>query len=325
MGRPDNGDQGEWMGMADVYSILGVAKGASEADIKKAYRKLAKELHPDRNKDNPKATARFSEVTAAYDLLCDPAKRAQYDRGEIDAQGNPAAPFGYGGGQGGGFGGADGFSYSGDAGDIFSELFGRGARGGRGGGGGGFDFGGGGRRAAPRGRDVAYRLAVRFEDAATLAPQRITLSSGKTIDLKLPAGFSSDKPLRLNGQGEAGPGGAGDALVTIIVQPHSYFTREGDDVRLNLPVSLKEAVEGARVKVPTVDGPVMLAIPEGSSSGRVLRLRGKGFHKNATVRGDQLVTLMVDLPAQDGALKSFVENWESGKAHHPRAIFGLEG
>lgn len=308
--------------MADLYSILGIAKGASEADIKKAYRKLAKELHPDRNKDNPKAAARFSEVTSAYDLLSDPAKRAQYDRGEIDAQGNPTAPFGYGAGPGGGggFGGAEGFSFSGDASDIFSELFGRG-RGGRGGG--GFDFGGG-RRPQPRGRDVAYRLAVRFEEAATLAPQRITLASGKTIDLKLPAGFSSDKPLRLSGQGEAGPGGPGDALVTIIVQPHSYFTRDGDDVRLNLPVSLQEAVEGARVKVPTVDGPVMLAVPAGSSSGRILRLRGKGFHKNATTRGDQLVTLMIDLPADDSALKNFVQSWASGKSHKPRALFGLD-
>ena len=304
------------MGMADLYSILGVQKGASEADIKKAYRKLAKELHPDRNKDNPKAAARFSEVTAAYDLLSDATKRAQYDRGEIDAQGNPSAPFGFGGGHGGGgFGGAEGFSFSGDAGDIFSELFGRG----------GFDFGGGGRRPAPRGRDVAYRLAVRFEDASTLAPQRITLSSGKTIDLKLPAGFSTEKPLRLAGQGEAGPGGAGDALVSIIIQPHAYFTRDGDDVRLNLPVSLAEAVKGARVKVPTVDGPVMLAVPAGSSSGRILRLRGKGFHKNATTRGDQLVTLMVDLPADDAVLQAFVDNWESGKRHHPRASFGLDG
>ena len=310
--------------MADLYSTLGIAKGASEADIKKAYRKLAKELHPDRNKDNPKAAARFSEVTAAYDLLSDPAKRAQYDRGEIDAQGNPTAPFGYGGGPGGGhgFGGAEGFSFSGDASDIFSELFGRGARGGRGGG--GFDFGGG-RRQHARGRDIAYRVSVRFEEAATLVPQRITLASGKSIDLKLPPGFSSDKPLRLGGQGETGPGGPGDALVTIIVQPHSYYTRDGDDVRLNLPITLQEAVEGARIKVPTVDGPVMLAVPAGSSSGRVLRLRGKGFHKNATTRGDQLVTLMIDLPADDSALKKFVREWDSGKKHNPRALFGLDG
>ncbi len=302
--------------MADLYSILGVSKGADEAAIKKAYRKLAKELHPDRNKDNPKAAARFTEVTAAYDLLSDPAKRAQYDRGEIDEQGNQRAPFGYGGGGFGGGRGAGGqgggfeFQFGGDASDIFSDLFGRGR--------------GGGRRAAPRGRDVAYRLVVPFEEAARLAPQRITLSSGKTIDLKLPAGFDAAKPLRLAGQGEVGPGGAGDALVSIEIQPHRFFRRDGDDVRLDLPVRLDEAVMGGKVKVPTVDGVVMLAIPAGSTSGRTLRLRGKGFHKAADVRGDQLVTLLIDIPADDSALKAFVEGWTSERGRNPRAALGVE-
>ena len=234
--------------MADPYTILGVERGSSEADIKKAYRKLAKELHPDRNKDNPKASERFSRVTQAYDLLSDADKRARFDRGEIDGDGNPAAPFGFGGGPGGGgfrpghgggaqfdFGGGDGPDIS----DVFEGLFG--GRGGAAGGGGGFGgFGGFGRRgqAAPKGANIAYRLTVPVTDAATLAPQRITLGDGKTVDLKLPAGVESGTQMRLAGKGQPGPGGAGDGIVTIEIQPHRFFTREGDDVRLDLPVSL---------------------------------------------------------------------------------------
>lgn len=309
----------------DPYSVLGVARGASEGDIKKAYRKLAKELHPDRNQDNPRAAARFAEVTSAYDLLSDADKRAQFDRGEIDAQGNPRAPFGFGAGNGARGGPAGGFEMHGDAADIFAEFFSRGG-GGRGQGGGfGFGFGGGGGAQRPaRGRDVAYRLAVPFIDAATLKEQRVTLASGKTVDLKLPAGFDSGKPLRLGGQGEAGAGGPGDALVTIEVQPHPYFTRDGDDVRLDLPVRLDEAVLGAKIKVPTVDGPVMLGVPAGSTSGKTLRLRGRGFHKTGGGRGDQLVTLLVDLPAGDEALAAFARNWGAESRHRPRAAFGLD-
>lgn len=306
--------------MADLYSKLGVARGADEAEIKKAYRKLAKELHPDRNRDNPKAAERFSEVTAAYDLLSDKDKRAQYDRGEIDEQGNPKAPFGYGGGPGGGFrqGGGPGgmhfeFGDGADFSDIFSGIFGGGRRGG---GGGGF----GGRQ--PKGADVAYRLQVSFEEAAALKPQRITLSSGKTIDLKLPAGVESGTQMRLSGQGEVGPGGAGDAIVTIEIRPHRFFRRDGDDVRLDLPVGLDEAVKGGPVKVPTVDGPVMLNVPAGATSGKTLRLKGKGFHKKGGVRGDQLVTLLVDIPADDEALKAFVESWKGG-GRNPRAALGV--
>ncbi|WP_156447995.1 J domain-containing protein, partial [Sphingobium sp. CCH11-B1] len=199
--------------MADPYSTLGVARGASETDIKSAYRKLAKELHPDRNKDNPKAAEKFSAVTNAYDLLSDKDKRARFDRGEIDGDGNPTAPFGFGGGGGGAGGGfrgqpGGGFDAGGaDFGDIFEGLFGGAGR--RAGGGG---FGGFGRQAPPsKGANVAYRLAVQFVDAATLAPQRITLQDGKTIDLKLPAGVESGTQMRLTGKGQAGPGGAGDA------------------------------------------------------------------------------------------------------------------
>lgn len=295
----------------DPYSILGVARGADEAAIKSAYRKLAKQLHPDANKDNPKASERFSEVTRAYDLLSDKAKRAQFDRGEIDADGNPAMPFGGGGFGGGGAGnpfGGGGADFS----DLFADLFG-----GRGGGG---PFGGQ-RSAPPKGGNIAYRLAVQFIDAATLAPQRITLQGGSTIDLKLPAGVDSGTQMRLPGKGQAGPGGAGDAIVTIDIKPHPHFTRDGENIRLDLPVSLSEAVLGAKVKVPTVDGPVMLSVPPGTTSGKVMRLKGKGWSIKGGGRGDQLVRLLVDLPADDAALKAFAESW-NGSAN-PRAALGV--
>jgi DnaJ-class molecular chaperone len=318
--------------MADLYSKLGIKRGADEAEIKKAYRKLAKELHPDRNQDNPKATERFAEVTAAYDLLSDRDKRAQYDRGELDDQGNPRGPFGFGGrgGGGGGFhpgagpGGAN-FEFGGegaDFGDIFEGIFGRSRGGGaRPGGFGGFGGQGGGR--APKGSDVAYRLAVPFEDAAAMKPQRVTLSSGKTVDVKLPNGVESGTQMRLGGQGDEGPGGRGDAIITIDVRPHRFFKRDEDDVRLDLPVGLDEAVNGARVKVPTVDGAVMLTIPAGTTSGKTLRLKGKGFHRKDGTRGDQLVMVMIDVPADDAELKAFVEKWQSVGARNPRANLGV--
>jgi DnaJ-class molecular chaperone len=299
--------------MADPYSILGVPRGASEKDIKSAYRKLAKELHPDRNSDNPKATERFSEVTRAYDLLSDKDKRARFDRGEIDIDGNPAG-FGFGGGgAGGGFGGRDqrGFRADGfegmnegiDLGDIFDGLFG-----GRGG------MGGGARRGpAPKGANVQYKLGVSLTDAATLATQRITLSDGKTIDLKLPAGVEDGTQMRLAGKGEPGPGGNGDAIVVIHLQPHSYFRREGDNLRLDLPISLDEAVHGAKVKVPTPEGAVMLTVAPGSSSGKTLRLGSKGFTRKDGSRGDQLVTLEVQLPEGDADLVKRLEGWRDSR------------
>jgi DnaJ-class molecular chaperone len=316
---------------ADPYATLGVARTASEDEIKKAYRKLAKQLHPDRNKDNPKASERFSAVTSAYDLLTDKDKRARFDRGEIDGDGNPANPFGFGGGAPGGASGfrpgpGGGFEFnstggggSADFSDIFEGLFG--GRSAGGGPGGGFASGFG-RRQQPKGANVAYRLAVPFTDAATLAPQRITLADGKSLDLKLPAGVETGTQMRLAGRGEAGPGGNGDAIVTIEVTPHRFFTREGDDVRLDLPVSLAEAVLGAEVRVPTVDGPVNLRVPKGSSSGKTLRLKGRGFHKKDGGRGDQLVTLMVDLPVDDDALVEFVQGWP-GKDRNPRGRLGV--
>lgn len=297
---------------ADPYSTLGVARGASEKDIKSAYRKLAKELHPDRNKDKPDAAERFSEVTRAYDLLSDKDKRAQFDRGEIDIDGNPAMPFGFGGGGGGAQRGfrADGFEGFGgegiDLGDIFDGLFG-----GRGGPGGG--FGGGRSRPAPKGANVQYRLGVSFADAATRAEQRITLRDGKTINLKLPAGLEDGTQMRLAGKGEPGPGGNGDALVTLHVEPHPFFKRDGDNIRLDLPVSLDEAVNGAKVKVPTVEGPVMLSVAPGSSSGKTLRLKGRGFTRKDGTRGDQLVTLEISLPEADADLVQRLAGWSDSR------------
>ncbi|ARS29545.1 DnaJ C-terminal domain-containing protein [Sphingomonas sp. KC8] len=312
--------------MADLYSKLGVARGASETEIKKAYRKLAKELHPDRNTDNPNASERFSDVTSAYDLLSDKDKRAQYDRGEIDEQGNPRgfAGGGFGGGArggpGGGFGGFGGDGA--DFGDIFEGLFG-GQRGRGGGGGGPFGgFGGGARRPSPKGANINYRLTVPFDEAATLKAQRVTLADGKTIEVKLPAGVETGTQMRLGGKGEPAPGGAGDAIVTIEIKSHRFFSRDGDDVRLDLPITIDEAVLGGQVRVPTVDGAVMLNIPKGATSGKVLRLGGKGFHKKDGGRGNQLVTLLVDVPLGDAELEAFVQTW-SGKGRNPRLALGV--
>src|SRR5437870_1118307 len=265
----------------DLYQRLGVQRGASEADIKKAYRSLAKQLHPDRNKDNPNAAKRFGEITHAYDLLSDKDKRARYDRGEIDEEGNPKMPFGGGFGgysPGGGaqpgagpgfeninFGGAEGA----DLGDLFEGLFG-GASGARSRGGGPFSGFRQRARAPQKGADVAYRLKIPFEDAVALKAQRITLADGKTIDLKLPPGLEDGTRIRLAGKGEAGPGGGGDAIVTIEIAPHRFYRRDGNNIRLDLPVSLKEAVLGSKVKVPTPDGVVMLTIPKGTTSGKIL-------------------------------------------------------
>lgn len=327
----------------DLYQRLGIKRGASEEEVKKAYRSLAKQLHPDRNQDNPKAAERFSQVTAAYDLLSDKDKRARYDRGEIDEDGNPKTPFGSGfggyssggagprpggqsgpGGQGGGFEGfPGGFDAGGSAdfSDLFEGLFGaanaaRGRQ--RQSGPTGFRARS---RAPQKGADVAYRLKVSLVDAAALKPQRITLADGKTIDLKLPKGLEDGTRIRLSGKGEPGPGGAGDAIVTVQVAPHPFYTRENSDIRLTLPVTLNEAVLGAKVKVPTPEGPVMLTIPKGSTSGKVLRLKGRGFTDKAGKRGDQLVTVEVDLPPGDAELHTFAERWKDER--NPRASLGV--
>jgi DnaJ-class molecular chaperone len=331
--------------MRDPYSILGVARTASEADIKSAYRKLAKELHPDRNTDNPKAAEKFSEVTRAYDLLSDKAKRAQFDRGEIDAEGNPANPFAgmgarggysrggtYGAGPGAGAGGGPGdFGGFGaddvDLGDLFEGLFGgrnrqqqppprRGF----------------GRQPPPppprRGADIQYRLAVPFVEAAAGRDQRITLADGKAINLKLPAGVEDGTVMRLKDKGHPGPGGNGDGIVMVEVGTHPFFRREGDHIRMDLPITLDEAVRGAKVKCPTVDGAVMLTIKPGSSGGTVLRLAGKGWTKKTgktadgkPERGDQLVTIEIQLPADLASLEQRLEGWVD--TARPREKFGL--
>ena len=315
----------------DLYQRLGVKRGATEAEIKKAYRSLAKQLHPDRNTDNPKAAERFGAITHAYDLLSDKDKRARYDRGEIDEDGNPKSVFGnagFGGGApGGGYsrsaGGPEGFpggfdGNTADLSDLFEGLFG-GAGGARRAPGGGAGFG---RRSAPqKGGDIAYRLKVPFVDAAALSPQRVTLSGGRTIDLKLPNGVEDGARIRLAGQGQEGPGGRGDAIVTIEIAPHPFFVREGNNIRLSLPVTLKEAVLGAKVKVPTPQGVVVLTVPKGSSTGKVLRLKGRGFTGKNGSRGDQLVVLAVDLPAADPDLERFASEWSGGG--NPRAALGV--
>lgn len=280
--------------MADPYSILGVPKTADAKAIKSAYRKLAKELHPDKNKDNPKATERFSLVTRAYDLLSDAKTRGAYDRGEIDGDGNPAMPRGYGGYGGQPGGGAAGFEFGGgsggiDLGDIFDGLFGAG---------GGARPGPGARpqSAPPKGANIAYEHLVSFTDAASLTPQRITLRDGKTVEFKLPNGLVPGQQIRIPGKGQVGPGGAGDAMVSLKIGKHPHFVRDGDHIRLDLPISLKEALEGAKVKVPTVEGAVMLSIPAGANSGATLRIKGRGFATKSGERGDQLVTLQIRLP-----------------------------
>jgi DnaJ-class molecular chaperone len=319
----------------DLYQRLGVQRGASEAEIKKAYRSLAKQLHPDRNKDKPDAAKRFAEITHAYDLLSDKDKRARYDRGEIDEDGNPKMPFGsgFGGypggggpqpGTGGGFQGFPGGGFGGadpaDLSDLFEGLFG-GASGGRGRPGGAFSGFRQRGRAPQKGADVAYRLKIPFIDAVALKPQRITLADGKTIDVKLPKGLEDGTRIRLVGKGEDGQGGRGDAIVTIEIEPHRFFTRDGDHIRLELPVTLKEAVLGAKVKVPTPEGPVMLTIPKGTTSGKVLRLAGRGFTGKDGKRGDQLVTAEIDVPSDDPELQKFAETWSGGG--NPRASLGV--
>ena len=313
----------------DLYQRLGIKRGASEAEVKKAYRSLAKQLHPDRNLDNPKAAERFNQITQAYDILSDKDKRARYDRGELDEEGNPKfGGFGGGGGgagprpgQGGGFEGfPSGFDQAAtaDLSDLFEGLF-AGSRGGRRGANtGGF----GNRRQAPqKGADIAYRLKVPFLDAATLQSQRVTLAAGKAIDVKLPNGVEEGTKIRLAGQGQPGPGGKGDAIIAIEIAGHPHFTRDGKDIRLSLPISLTEAVLGGKIKAPTPEGPVMLTVPKGATSGKVLRLKGRGFTAKDGSRGDQLVVLAVDLPAADAALEAFVGDWDGGG--NPRAALGV--
>jgi DnaJ-class molecular chaperone len=296
----------------DPYSVLGVARSASDDDIRKAYLKLVKELHPD---VNPSRTAeeRFKKVTAAHEILGDAEKRRQFDRGEIDAMGEPrrysrAAGAGRGPGTGGDFGD---FGFS----DVFSDIFGglRGA-------GAGARPGAGG-TYSPRGRDVRYTLDVDFLEAVKGARKRVTLPEGGTLDLTVPEGVSDGQVLRLKGKGSPPPRGGepGDALVEIRVKAHTQFKRQGLDVQLDLPITIDEAVLGAKIEVPTVDGRVQLTIPKGTSSGRVFRLKGKGVRNAATnTTGDQLVAVRIVLPdVIDEELGYMISEWRQRHKYDP--------
>ena len=287
--------------MRDPYEVLGCSRQAGDEDIKRAYRRLAKDLHPDRNRGDAAAERRFKEIGAAYAVLGDPGRRARFDRGEIDAEGNERAPFGFGGG-GAGL----------DPYDIFADLF--------------SGFGGHSRgRGARRGGDTVHRVTVPFVDAVEGGTTRLQLGSGQIVDVRIPAGTRDGARLRLPGKGDAGRmGGApGDVHVEFRVAAHPHFVREGDDIRLELPITLAEAVRGAKVTVPTVTGPVAIRVPPMTSSGTRLRLRGKGGPDQRTGRrGDQIVRLMIVLPKRaDPELERFVDNWSA--VADPRVDAGM--
>ena len=279
----------------DPYAVLGVARGASLDDIRRAYRKLAKELHPDARPGDQESEERFKRVTAAFHFLSDPDKRRKFDRGQIDADGNERHVNG----------GQARASRSPGFDSVFSGV-----------------FTGEGRRGAFRtkGEDVRYRLDLEFVEAATGGRKRVVMGDGKALDLVIPEGVRSGAVLRLRGQGRPGPGSAppGDALVEVNVLDHAVFERRGDDIWLELPISLAEAVAGAKVKVPTLSGTVALTVPKNSNSGQVLRLRGKGV-RGDNARGDLLVRLMIMLPERpDAELQRFVSEWRAAADYDPR-------
>jgi len=309
----------------DPYQVLGVPRSASVDEIKKAYRRLAKELHPDLNPGRKDIDARFKELNSAYELLSDADKRARYDRGEIDAAGAERTDRFYH--RGGRRSGArsEGFAYDPD--DLFSDLFGGRRRGGGAGGGSGSGWSGSSEFKA-KGSDVTYSLTVPFLEAALGTKRRVALSTGKSIDVVIPPGTEDQQKLRLKGQGLGGIGGGapGDAIVEVWVEPHPHFTRKGADIHLDVPVGLGEAVLGASIRVPTIDGPVALKVPPGSNTDSVLRLRGKGVVDQQTrQRGDQYVKLKVVLPdPPDPELTAAVERWARTSSYNPRRKAGLE-
>ena len=291
---------------ADPYTILGVKKDASQSEIQNAYRGLAKKLHPDLNPGNKKAEEQFKEVSSAYDLLSDPDKRVRFDRGEIDASGaeRPTRRFYRDVAEGAPPYASDaGLADFADADDVLSQI-----------------FGGAGRAdLRVRGADVHYRLDLDFLDAVNGGDRQITLPDGSLLDVKIPAGTRDGQILRLRGKGRAGIGDAppGDALIEIGVRPHRFFVRKGDNIHLELPISLSEAILGAKVKVPTPSSAVTMTVPKWANTGTVLRLKGKGVPRADGSKGDEFVTLRVMLPDKpDPELEKFVEHWHN--ADDPR-------
>lgn len=298
----------------DPYAALGVPKSSSAEEIRKAYRKLAKELHPDVRPNDKAGAERFKRVTAAFNLLTDQTQRERFDAGIIDADGNERPHFQPGGNFGGFAGAGAGAGAKARAGggrsDVFEDLFD-----------GLFSRGGSGRGfGQQRGEDVRYRMEVDFLDAVNGGRRRVTMSDGRSLDLAIPAGLNSGQTLRLKGQGLPGTGNApaGDALVEITVAAHPTFRREGDDIRMDLRISLAEAVEGGKVPVVTPSGPVTLSVPPGSNSGDLLKLRSKGVQTRPTP-GDLLVRLLIVLPRKDDPeLREFVRTWPGRKVDFPR-------
>ncbi|WP_054008776.1 DnaJ C-terminal domain-containing protein [Cypionkella psychrotolerans] len=300
----------------DPYSALGLSKSASAAEIKKAYRKLVRTSHPDLHPDDAGAEARFKVITAAHDLLKDPALRARFDAGEIDATGAERPPRTYyrdhadAGGQGFGqrSGPTSGFGDFGDPSDIFAHILRQRARGGDGG-------------YPQPGPDLRYSLEVAFLDAVLGSKTRISLPEGGNLEVRIPKGMQDGQSLRLRGRGGAGYDGgpAGDALVTVQIRPHPVFRREGDDILITLPITIDEAVLGGKVTAPTIDGPVSVNIPKGANSGRILRLRGRGVARASGPAGDALIELrIVTPPAIDAALSDFLAEWRKSHANDPR-------
>jgi DnaJ-class molecular chaperone len=320
--------------MRDPYEVLGVPRGASAAAIKSAYRKLAKKHHPDNNKNDPRAAARFSEINSANEIIGDEDKRKQFDRGEIDAEGKPRfqgfAGSGFPGGdprgRAGGPGGFEStFRTGGGAGgagfeDILNSMFGGAARGGRPGSGRTFEFDTGG---IGLDLDLNVAMTVSLEEAVKGGEKRVRLPTGKELNVRIPAGVIAGQQIRLKGQGETAPGHPpGDLLITVSVAPHPYFKVEGSDLRLDLPITLYEAVLGGKVRVPTLGSAVELSIPKNTSSGRTFRLKGKGLPK-AGGTGDLFVAIRIILPdGNDAELEALMEKWRDGHPYNPRSDFG---
>ena len=307
------------MANQDPYTVLGVARDASAADIRKAYRALAKKQHPDLHPGDARAEARFKGISAAYDLLGDAKKRARFDRGEVDASGAEHAPhhaYRHGADAAQRFasrGGFAGFGGAGDFGDMFADLFGDAGRGRR------------GARAKVRGGDVAYQLTVSFLEAINGAKKRVSMPDGKRLDVTVPQGTREGQTLRLKGKGAPGVGGGpqGDALVKITVKPHPRFERDGDDLRVELRVSLAEAVQGAHIEAPTPSGAVSLRVPKGSNTGTVLRLKGKGVARPKGAAGHLYVRLAVILPDKiDPELERLIAEWAEDHPYDPRGEAG---